>query len=283
WNWRREERAIRGMCTSWLAKHPTQPKPDPQPQQGPTPSAKPLLRPYRPRAFSEIPRRQWLHAGHYIRGMVVMTVAPGGFGKTSLILCNAIEMATGRGLLGPPPPSGALQVAYWNAEDPDDEIERRIAAVCLRYGIDPGALDGQLLIGSTLTGKERIASLDKNGNVAFNAPMLTEISRLVTEHRIDCLIFDPLIAFHRVPEGDNGLMDEVIKGGFGELALRGNCCVELSQHTRKSMQGQHGELTADDSRGAGAIINAARSVRVLNRMTAQEAELPKIEPEERRH
>jgi hypothetical protein len=92
-----------------------------------------------------------------------------------------------------------------------------------------------------------------------------------------------LIALHRVPEGDNMLMEQVIKDGFGEIATCANCCIELSQHTRKSMHGQHGELTADDSRGAGAITNAARSVRVLNRMSAEEAELPKIAAGDRRY
>src|SRR6516164_76938 len=30
WNWRREERTIRGMCKSWLAKHPQTIQPDPE-------------------------------------------------------------------------------------------------------------------------------------------------------------------------------------------------------------------------------------------------------------
>ena len=57
----------------------------------------------------------------------------------------------------------------------------------------------------------------------------------------------------------------------------------MSSHNtpEKAAHGQHGELTADDSRGAGAITNAA-SVRVLNRMSAEEAQLPKISVEERR-
>jgi hypothetical protein len=42
------------------------------------------------------------------------------------------------------------------------------------------------------------------------------------------------------------------------------------------------EVTADDSRGAGAAINASRSVRVLNRMTKEEAMAPKIGDEQRK-
>lgn len=252
-------------------------------RQGTAGPAKPLLWPYEARDFLLIPRRRWLHAGHYVRAQVVMTAAPGGFGKTSLVLTNSLEMATGRGLIGPAPPGGPLHVAYWNAEDPDDEIERRIAAACLQHDIDPAALHGQLFLGSRLTGHRRIASLDRNNNVVFDTDLLKEIERLIGELGIACAIFDPLVAFHRVPEGDNMAMEQVIKDGFGEIATRTDCCIELSQHTRKASQMRQGELTADDARGAGAMINAARSVRILNRMTAEEAELPKIEPEERRH
>jgi hypothetical protein len=248
-----------------------------------TEPTKALLWPYEPRPFSAIPRRRWLHAGHYIRGQVVMTVAPGGYGKTTLVLCNSIEMATGRGLIGPAPLGGPLHVAYWNAEDPDVEIERRVAAVCVRYEIEPASLLGRLFLGSRLTDNRRIASIDRNGNVAFDTLMLGEIERLITELHIDCVIFDPLVAFHRVPEGDNTIVEQVVKDGFGEIAARTDACIELSQHTRKGSQGRQGELTADDSRGAGAIVNAARSVRVLNRMTPEEAELPKIAAEDRRH
>jgi hypothetical protein len=240
-----------------------------------------LLAPYQPRDFSNIPRRRWLHAGHYIRGEVVMTVAPGGYGKTSLIICNSLEMATGRGLIGPPA-QGPLHVAYWNAEDEDTEIERRIAAACLRHEIDPALLKDHLFLGSRLTNRRRIAAADRSGNVAFDDQMLAEIERLINDLHLDVIIFDPLVAFHRVPEGDNIAMEQVIKDAFGEIAARTNSCVELSQHTRKGGQGRQGELTADDSRGAGAIVNAARSVRVLNRMTEAEAELPKIATDDRR-
>src|SRR5262245_57974298 len=111
--------------------------PSPQPE-----TKRPLpVHAYVARPFSEIPRRQWLHAGHYIRKQIVMTVAPGGYGKTALVLLNAIEMVTGRGLIGPKPVGGALRVLYWNGEDPEDEVERRIAAICIHYNIKPETLE----------------------------------------------------------------------------------------------------------------------------------------------
>jgi hypothetical protein len=239
------------------------------------------LRAYAPRAFSEIPRRRWLHAGHYIRQQVVMTVAPGGYGKTTLILCNTVEMSTGKGLIGPTPIEGPLRVLYWNAEDPEDEVERRIAAICIHYQIDPPLLGGYLFLGSKIGNGERLAKVErKTGEVILNKPLFAAVEQFIADNKIDCVIFDPLIAFHAVPENDNSAMEKLIKAGFEQLATAQNCCVELSQHTRKNTQG---ELTADDSRGASAITFAARSVRVVNRMTVAEADMPKIEPEERRH
>ena len=269
WNWRREERAIRGMCETWLTKHPeitgTQAddgKADTAAgRQTPEPTLP--LAPYVARPFSQIPLRQWLHAA-------------------SLIIVNVIEMCLGTGLIGPAPSGGQLSVAYWNAEDPPEEVERRMAAVCLHHEIEPERLEGQLYLGSKITGDQRIAMLDRGGNVVLNNKLLGEVTQFIKGNQIDCAIFDPLIAFHRVPEGDNVAMEQVVRG-FEQIAIECDCCVELSQHTRKSGQGQQGEITTDDSRGAGAITNAARSVRILNRMTEKEAEMPKIAPEERRH
>ena len=208
-----------------------------------------------------------------------MTVGPGGFGKTSLIICNTVEMCVGVGLIGPPP-SDALRVAYWNAEDPCDEVERRIAALCLRHDVAPERLEGRLFLGSKVAGEQRIAALYRTGNVVIDRKLLAVVAQFIADQGIDCAIFDPLIAFHRVPEGDNVAMEQVVRA-FEQIAVTTNCCCELSQHTRKG-QGQQGEITTDDSRGAGAITNAARSVRIVNRMTADEAELPKIAPEKRR-
>jgi hypothetical protein len=108
------------------------------------------------------------------------------------------------------------------------------------------------------------------------------VTAFIKDNFIDVAIFDPLIAFHRVPEGDNVAMEQVVRI-FEQIAMECDCSVELSQHTRKAGQGAQGEITTDDSRGASAITNAARSVRILNRMTAAEAEMPKITPEQRRH
>jgi hypothetical protein len=289
WNWRREERAIRKACDTWLEKHPeinaedsAHEAPKDEPPKDDKPPEAELLWALEIEDFNMLGQRHWLHAGHYVAGEIVMTTSPGGYGKSSLVICNAIEMATGRGLIGPPPTAGPMTVGYWNAEDDTDEVKRRVAAVCIRHSIDPKALKGHLFVGSRLKDGRRLASLDRNGNVVFDAKLIKEISNLITKHKIEVVIFDPLVAFHGVSENDNVAMEKVIKGAFGDLATSTGCCVELVAHTRKSQQSATGELTSDDNRGAGSIVNGARSVRVLNRMSANEAEPLKITPEDRR-
>lgn len=238
------------------------------------------LHAYNRASFLDIARRKWMHANHFIRGQVSMTVAPGGYGKSSLELVNAAEMATGRGLMGPAP-VGRSRVLYWNGEDPDDEIERRIAAICIRYDIDPTELHGWLFLGSKLSGG-RLAGLNEKGTPTVNDELFDAICAFCREHHIDCIFFDPMIAFHSLAENDNNAMEFLIKDVFEPFATSLDAAVELCHHTRKPSAGYAGDLTVDDARGGGAAGNACRSVRVLNRMTAKEAELPKIIGEDRR-
>ena len=46
-----------------------------------------------------IPHRQWLYGTDLIRGFVTLMVAPGGTGKSSLILPMALALTTNRKLL----------------------------------------------------------------------------------------------------------------------------------------------------------------------------------------
>jgi hypothetical protein len=73
-------------------------------------------------------------------------------------------------------------------------------------------------------------------------------------------------------------MEQVVRA-LEQVAVDGDLCVELAHHTRKAAGN---ELSADDARGASASVDAARSVRVLSRMSTSEAEDAGIDLEERR-
>ena len=43
----------------------------------------------------DIPPREWLYERHLIRGFVSLTIAPGGVGKTALLVLDSIALASG--------------------------------------------------------------------------------------------------------------------------------------------------------------------------------------------
>jgi RecA-family ATPase len=57
-------------------------------------------------------------------------------------------MAAGKALLGIE--TKQRRVWYVNLEDPREEIERRIAAICLHFNIKPEELGDRLLVGERL-------------------------------------------------------------------------------------------------------------------------------------
>ncbi len=210
---------------------------------------------------ADIPPRPWLYGHHLIRGQVSVTVAPGGVGKSSLTICEALAMASGRPLLGDWT-AADLKVWVYNLEDPRDELDRRIVAAMQHHDVGPAEIDGRLFVD---TGRER--SLSTAVQAREGAKILKkELEALEGEIKakgIDVLIVDPFVSSHQVSENDNGAIDLVVKE-WARLADQCNCAIELVHHTRKT----NGEAaTTESGRGATALLAAARSGRVLNKMS----------------
>ena len=99
-------------------------------------------------------------------------------------------------------------------------------------------------------------------------PLVRGIIDQIERHKISLLCVDPFVASHGVPEQDNGAIDTVSRI-WVRIARETRCSVELYHHLRKS---SGAEPTVDDFRGAGALIPAVRSARLLATMTQEEAE-----------
>lgn len=229
--------------------------------------------PFRWRDPSSIPPREWLCGRHLIRRYVSATVAPGGLGKSSLLIVEALAMVTGRPLLGVAPEK-PLRVWYFNGEDPADEIERRIAAACLHHGIRPEEIEGRLFVDSGRATEIVIAHESRDG-VTVVRPVVEAIEATIRENRIDVMIIDPFVSSHRVNENDNMAIDTVASAWAG-IAERMGIAVELVHPVRKGQAGKN-EHTVEDGRGAGALLAKARSARVLNGMPSAMAEKHGIE------
>jgi hypothetical protein len=211
-----------------------------------------------------IPPRQFLYGQDLIRGFVSMVVAPGGLGKTSYSIVEALAMVSGRPLLGKKVPE-CLRVWLWNLEDPLEELTRRIQAACQYYHLAPDDLGDRLHVN----GRETplcITTTSARSTIIDSAKVMALMSE-ISDRGIDVMKVDPFVSSHRMPENDNSGIDLVAKT-WGSVAGETQISISLTHHTRK--QGSV-EIDAESSRGAKALIEASRSVRVMNRMTPQEA------------
>lgn len=211
--------------------------------------------------------RAWLYGNHLIRRFVSLTVSPGGIGKSSLVMMEALCMTSGENLLiddkcRTPEP---LRVWYWNGEDPQDETQRRVIAAAMHHGLTPEKIGGRLF---TDTGREQTITLGQiaRGEITLDDELFDDLEREIIARKIDVFILDPFVSAHRMGENDNNAIDAVIKR-LGKLAERANCAVEIVHHVRKPGGGNKDATDVNDARGASALVGGVRSARVLNVMS----------------
>lgn len=251
--------------TAMVPYEPTPATPDAEPPKAP---ATIRATPYTWIAPTTIPRRDFVYGRHLIRKFVSATVAPGGIGKSSLVITEALAMVSGKDLLGVQP-SGRSRVWLWNLEDPAEEIVRHVQATASHYRLTPEDLEGYLFMDSGRDQRLVIATTDRSGAV-ISQPIVESLIGELIRRQIDILIIDPFVSSHEAPENDNGAMDRIVKE-WGRVAQRANCAIELVHHSRKSSAGEP-EITVEAARGGKALTDGCRSVRVLNRMSRGEGE-----------
>jgi hypothetical protein len=244
--------------------------------------------PFDPDKWKVIPPRDWLYGDHYIRSYVTGTSAPSTRGKSTLVLTEDVSMMTGFDLLGVGPsrmPDKPLKVWVWNGEDPEEELARRIKAICLYYGripkgeepdepphprydFDFESLRGKLYLDSGRDTPIKIATLEGHGNVKIAIPVIKDMVATINGEGIDVTDIDPFINAHSIPENSEH-MDEVVTA-FKDIAYQTRSSIEHVHHTRKPPRGG-GDISSEDSRGSSAILAAWRDSRVINLMSAEEA------------
>jgi hypothetical protein len=212
-----------------------------------------------------IPPRPWVYGRHMIRKQVSVTVAPGGVGKSSLTLVEALCLVTGRKLLDEWVDQAGLRVWVYNLEDTRDELERRVIGAMAFHGVKPEEVEGKLFLD---TARERplCTAVDICGEATIVEPEIVALESALKERQIDVLIVDPFVSSHRVSENSSGAIDLVAKE-WARLADRCNCAIELVHHTRKT---GGADATTEDGRGSTALMGAARSGRVLNKMKKED-------------
>jgi hypothetical protein len=279
WKEPEERKTIEGMVDDWIAKQGLEAPPArPNGASGhpalasraKTP-ARPAIR-FKPFAIpsdAATPRRDFVLGRHYARRYVGGTVGISGAGKSSLVLTDMAVATSGKPLLGVAPDTGPVTVAYFNGEDPMDEIVLRLKAICVQHKIEQADIAERLNI---LSGRARAITLAATSAMRHSAAeiLVPELALLREEiRRLDAaiVVFDPLISIHALNENDNSMMKKLIEALANELAEPCDCAVHIVHHVRKTTE----EVTIMDARGASSIVDALRSARVLNTMRKEEA------------
>lgn len=211
--------------------------------------------------------RPWVYGRWLLRNTITAVVAPGGIGKSSLMASIVLALATGRSLLGKTVWEGPKSCWYWNLEDDGEELSRQIHAAAIHHEVTPDECADRLYIDSGLDGATLCTAVEERDGFRILRPVIEALVAELTTRKIDVLIVDPFVSSHAISENDNGAIDAVAKE-WARVAKRASCSIVLVHHTRK-LAGQ--KVTAEASRGAIALIAAARSTLVLNRMDTEEA------------
>jgi hypothetical protein len=236
-------------------------------------------KPFEWREPEHLPERPWIYGRLLLRGSVTAVIAPGGLGKTTYMIGTALALVMGQSILKHPVRNGPLRVWIWNLEDSGDELSRAIIGAMKHWETEPSIIDGRLFVNSGLDGDQLcIATQTHQDGPRVVAPIVDALKGEIRSKGIDVLIVDPFVSSHMVSENDNMAIDLVVKQ-WSSIAAELNCAVVLVHHTRKA-NGQ--EVDAESARGASALVNAARAVLVLNRMTSKEAASFCIPDDERR-
>lgn len=223
--------------------------------------------PFSPAAMLSIPPRAWIYGRHLIRGFASGTIAPGGVGKSSLTLTEAMAVATGEPLLGVEV-YDQCKVWVWNGEDPNDEVLRRTQGVMIEHGITDDDLVNRLFLDSGRDTPIKLVTEEDRRAVVMRKSR--EVEERIGDEGIGLVVMDPFVAIHGVEENHNNAINLVMQT-IGRIAERTGCAFELVHHSGKV--GKDGTVTVDSARGASAYAWALRSLRVVSPMSEDEAEL----------
>lgn len=221
------------------------------------------FRPWAAKDLSAIPKVKFLYSDFYARGYTSLTLAAPKVGKSLLGMAEAMDMATGRGILTELK-SAPLRVVYYNAEDDQDAIDARVAALLTEYEIDQSEIEGRFWPVSGVGAGDFFLVSGQEGKV--NESLFRSLERFITDNQIDVLIFDPLQDLSRSPETNEVL--RILGQRLRKLANWTDVALGLIHHTRKVAPGQ--TATIDDGRGGSALRGTARFNRILIAMTEDE-------------
>ena len=184
------------------------------------------------------------------KGTLSMITAPGGTGKTWLVLQLAVRIAK---------EAVGTKVFLWLSEDPSGSVKSRYEAIekeiLSSYGAHDVARDIHISVADPLL------LLDVHGHAAKINAKFYAMKRELREY--DVIVIDPLLAFYGGDENNNSQARVFMQAFLNWCRGEGKTIIFL-HHSRK------GDSNGGSrSRGAGAIIDAVRCVYDMEHITVR--------------
>lgn len=222
---------------------------------------------------STIPPRPWVMGRWLLRNTVSAVVAPGGVGKSAFMASCSLSLASGKKTMGMDIWGRPQRVWLWNLEDDGDELSRSFHAAAIQHRLTRDDIGSRLFVDSGPDGAGLCTATEDRSGFVLRRPITEAVQRELLERKIDVLIVDPFVSSHEIDENANAKIDAVVKE-WARVAKAAHCSIVLVHHSKK-LDGR--KVTGESSRGASSLINAARSVLVLNRMEIDEGAMFGIE------
>lgn len=174
-----------------------------------------------------VPPRKWHVEDLIPSNTVTILGGDGGTGKSLLALQLAVATATGTKWIGREvdQPGKALVLS---AEDDEEELQRRVAAICDAEGLPRSSL-GKMLVRSTAGEETLLALLDGKTNTLKATGIYETICASMKREKPALLVLDTLADLHAGNENDRAHARQFI-GLLRHLAIEYQCAVVLLAH-----------------------------------------------------
>jgi len=209
----------------------------------------------------EVPQRDWVLEECLPRGKTALLVAPGGTGKSQLVLQLGYAIATGRGTYSPWKPGRAGQVVIIGAEDEEDEVHRRFERL---VRADMGSNDAEKtlnLLRSNLfivprVGEDNLFTRD-DGKEVRQTGMVERVAIAVAPLAdLRAIVVDPAARFRG---GEENAAEDTTRfvEALETLAKLTGAAVLVVHHVNKSSL-LGGDANQSASRGSSALSDGVR-------------------------
>jgi hypothetical protein len=219
---------------------------------------------------------EWCHArlsqppiiDRWIYEDVGCFIAPGGTGKTTLLLFQAIHLVLGRELFGhevtnPGP------VVILTAEDSRESLVARLRQMCAQLQLTEQQVNAvrEDIIITDVSGRGiKLTKVEKD--VVMPSAVLDKLIVNIGVINPSLLIVDPMVSFgvgeSRVNDAEQGMIDAARR-----IRNAARCAVLYVHHTGKA-NARERTLDQYSGRGGSALADGSRMVHVLGRLTADE-------------